>query len=63
MKNEMIVEKLKKLARRECYDEDSEFIPYDAFGGNMDDAYAGGQEDGETQLARELLTELGVSWK
>ena len=57
------IERLKKAARRETWDEDAEdFNPYDRSGGNFDDAYFGGQEDGETHLAREILSNLGIEW-
>lgn len=44
------VDELKKLIKESeeplrCDDED--FVPYDWFGGNMDDAYYGGLRDGE----------------
>lgn len=50
--------KLNKLSSRRVSDSDEEFIPYDAFGGNMDDAYYGGRDDGETDLASEILLEI-----
>ena len=58
------IERLKKAARRETWDEgeDGGFNPYDFSGGNFDDAYQGGQDDGETHLAREILSALGISW-
>jgi hypothetical protein len=52
-------EKLEKLAARRCWDEeDCEFNPMDQSGGNYDDAYNGGFDDGATDLARELLYEF-----
>lgn len=36
------------------------WIPYDYFGGNMDDAYDGGLTDGERYLAAELRELLGI---
>lgn len=39
------------------------FNPADFSGGNYDDAYYGGQTDGETSLAREVLEELGIEYK
>lgn len=59
-----IIERLKKAARRETWDDDEseDFNPDDYSGGNFDDAYFGGQKDGETHLAREILTNLGISW-
>ena len=58
------IERLKKAARRETWDDDEseDFNPCDRSGGNFDDAYFGGQEDGETHLARDILTNLGISW-
>lgn len=62
------IESLKKAARRECWDENEDgtqmddFCVYDYSGSNVDDAYAGGIQDGETQLARQVLTAMGVSW-
>lgn len=56
-------EKLKTLARRETWDESEDFNPYDMYGGNIDDAYYGGQRDGKTELARDILTGLGISWE
>lgn len=51
--------KIKKIlketaSRGVCY-EDDDFNPMDQFGGNMDDAYWGGCQDGRVELARELL--------
>lgn len=62
MLNPEFIESLKTLARRECWDEDEDFNPSDMSGGNFDDAYAGGQSDGETLLAREVLAALGIEW-
>lgn len=57
------IAKLKKAAQRETWDDDAEnFNPHDHSGGNFDDAYFHGQEDGETHLAREILTGLNISW-
>lgn len=64
MKLEEIKQKLSKLAERKTWSESSaqdgeEFMnPQDMSGGNYDDCYAGGQEDGETELAREILEML-----
>lgn len=63
------IERLKKAARRECWDENEDgsqnmdFCVVDYSSSNVDDAYYGGVDDGETQLAREVLTALGVSWQ
>ena len=49
---------LTKLAERECWCDDNDFMIDDYAGGNVDDAYYGGSNDGETLLARELLVLL-----
>ena len=49
---------LTKLAERECWCDDNDFMIDDYTGGNIDDAYYGGSNDGETLLARELLVLL-----
>ena len=51
---------MKKLAERECWCDDEEFNPRDYSGGNFDDAYYGGSDDGEALLAKEILGELGL---
>jgi len=51
-------DKLTKLAGRECWSDDENFMVDDYAGGNFDDAYSGGVEDGEASLARELLKEM-----
>jgi hypothetical protein len=53
-----MVENLRKMAARDCADEDEKFNPMDYSGGNFDDAYAMGQQDGETYLARLVLLEI-----
>lgn len=66
--SEEMIAKLKKLAASRCADETDEgefnedFIAYDWFGGNMDDAYAGGIRTGEIQMAREVLSAAGIGW-
>jgi hypothetical protein len=37
---------------------DDEFIPHDWYGSNMDDAYWGGYDDGQTMVAAKLLKEF-----
>lgn len=51
---------LKKLAKRECWNEDEEFNAMDFSGGNFDDAYEGGYADGEADIAVHVLNELGL---
>lgn len=64
MISEAIIEKLKQTAKRSAHTDDiEEFNPYEFSGGNFDDAYFAGQEDGETLLARQILSDLGISWE
>lgn len=46
--------KIQKRANRGTWSELDDFNPCDSSGGNFDDAYYGGQDDGETEAAREL---------
>lgn len=55
---EAVIQKLKKLAKRSLPDDD--WNPMDASGGNFDDAYDMGIRHGETMLAQEILSDLGV---
>lgn len=50
--------KLEKLATRKCWAENEDFCAYDYSGGNFDDAYSGGVDDGEAFLAKEILEEF-----
>ena len=50
-----LIEKLEKFAKRECWGDDEDFCAMDYCGGNFDDAYSGGVDDGETYLARVVL--------
>lgn len=52
------IEALKKYADRETWTDDGDFDPCGSSGGNYDDAYYGGYEDGRTELAREILLAL-----
>lgn len=56
---------LKKKARRVYFGEgnDEDPVIYDYCGGNVDDAYQMGVDDGETQAARGVLEALGIGWK
>ena len=63
--NPELLAMLEELAERKTWaDEDQEtgdlFNPCEWSGGNYDDAYAGGVEQGRTELAREVLHALGV---
>lgn len=61
---EKLFERLTKLASRSVWDDgiDDGDIVDDYAGGNVDDAYDGGRESGETLLARSILNELGVKF-
>lgn len=59
------IEKLKALAKKKtCEDNNTEefFDPSDWFGGNFDDAYSGGVNTGTIDMARQVLTELGIEF-
>jgi len=53
-----IVDELRKIAAEEAWFDDKEFMIYDYAGGNIDDAYQGGYNDGKISLARKLLREI-----
>lgn len=61
-----MINRLRKLANKttilDVYDENETVDLYSDFGGNIDDAYFGGQDDGEIYLAREILTALNIDW-
>ncbi len=61
--SDAMLEKLRKQAKRETLQEaqvaDDSITPMDCSGGNFDDAWAGGEEDGATWLAREILADIG----
>lgn len=59
MKPELI-EELKKLAGEEVWSDDPDFAIDDYAGGNIDDAFYGGERCGRTKLAREILEKLGI---
>jgi len=54
-KKQEIVEKLKGIADKKAWSDDEDFMPDDYAGGNIDDAYYGGENDGRISLAREIL--------
>lgn len=54
----LLEEKLQKIANQVVWSDDAEFMVNDYAGGNIDDAFYGGQDDGAVQLARELLAEF-----
>lgn len=61
--SQALIDRLIKQAKRVTWAESDDIDVYDFSGGNVDDAYDGGCEDGETNLAQEILTELGISWE
>ena len=46
---------LGKIAKNKAWCDDDDFNIYDGCGGNYDDAYSGGCDDGEILLARYIL--------
>ena len=48
-----------KAAKRECWTDNEDFSAYEYCGGNYDDAYQGGCEDGYSDLAMCILIESG----
>lgn len=56
-----VLEYLKKLAEKQTHINDEEFDG--TFGGNYDDAYRAGTEDGEIWIARMILTNLNIPFK
>ena len=58
--SEAAVTKLKELAETKCWSDDPDFMTDDYAGGNIDDAYAGGERAGEILMARWVLGELGI---
>jgi hypothetical protein len=54
---EKLIQKIKETAAKEALgdDEDEDSSVYDCCGGNIDDAYSAGCEDGEVIFARQLL--------
>ena len=60
-----LIAKLKQLAEQTCWgDDDNEDSVIDDFaGGNVDDAFEGGERTGETFLAREILDEMEIPYE
>lgn len=49
---------LEEIAKDDPRCEQEGFNPYDDFGGNMDDSFYGGMEDGRIYLAKAILEEF-----
>lgn len=59
--SQKLVDYLHEIAKKnKTFDDDGEgdFNPMDASGGNFDDAWQMGEEDGRIDLAREILARL-----
>jgi len=59
--DKVFIARLKALACQETACEQEEGVD-DIAGGNIDDAYGVGLDDGEVMLAREVLTQLDIEW-
>lgn len=61
-----MITRLKMQANKSMQSEDIDpgefFNPMDASGGNYDEAYSMGVEDGAISMARDVLSSLGISW-
>ena len=55
---EELVKMLKGLAKQDMRSDNDDFNPMDASGGNYDDAYSMGLEDGVVFLARRIIKEF-----
>lgn len=65
MLNPQFIARLIKAAQRTTWSDQCQNngdVIDDFAGGNVDDAYDGGQRDGETELAQEILGELGIEY-
>lgn len=58
-----LVDTLKKIATRDLRCDFKATFPLDVAGGNYDDAYYAGQDDGYIQCAQDILTVHGISWE
>lgn len=65
--SQQTINHFKRIAKRQTIDdmgtEEEPYYPSEVYGGNCDDAYMGGHEDGETSTARMILNELNISWE
>ena len=60
--NEKLIDSLIVLAKKKAWFDNEDFSACDYSGGNYDDAYSGGSNDGEIGLARSILNELKISY-
>jgi hypothetical protein len=63
--NEEFINRLKELASSDSWADEiySESSTVDNFaGGNVDDAFWGGHESGQIELARDVLSALNIKW-
>jgi FKBP-type peptidyl-prolyl cis-trans isomerase (trigger factor) len=62
--SEKTIERLKKLAKQETWADamkkDNDVLVVDFAGTNVDDAFEGGVDVGNTEIARLIIAELGV---
>ena len=61
MKNQLsdkMMERLTKLAAKKCSSDKEDFNAYEYSGGNFDDAWSNGRDEGEVWLAQEILADL-----
>lgn len=61
--NEQLVNNLKRIAAKACFADDPDGIVEDYACGNVDDAFEMGVANGKVQLAREILTDLNLTWE
>jgi hypothetical protein len=65
--SDKMIDHLKSLASSETREEtilqdQAYFSAGEIWGSNMDDAYFGGMNDGDIQLARDILSDMGIKW-
>ena len=53
--NEEIIELIEQVAKKPTYSDDDDFVVDDCAGGNVDDAFSCGMDEGEILFARKLL--------
>lgn len=56
-----LIQRLQFLASRPVASDYDDFVAYDTWGGNIDDAYYGGVDDGEVQLAGRSVIDSDLS--